>query len=244
MKHNSSERGFAHILVVFLVIALAVVVGLAIYNASKARQQDTQTTGASPSPAGSPDSAATPAPDETATWKVFTDKNSSISIKYPTDWLADPETINNYSSFEAATNEAAAHFRINSPGTVPHNHQDYKTYADELAKGLNIEVILFRGVNVTADEWVKSKETIKTSGSGIEPFSEITKVEDLTINGKPAKKVYTGNSVNYTPHGPQGKAVTIIYVDNGKAAMFIAHPYNSQFVNEPFNKIVQTFKFL
>jgi hypothetical protein len=225
------------------VLLVVVVVGFAVYNVSRARNNDAQPVNTSPSAASSPASNASPAVDETARWRVFKDKNSAVSIKFPDAWAADPESINNYSSLEAATNQAAAHFRINSPGKVPQN-QDYKAYADALAKELSVEVVLFRGVNVTVDEWLKSNQTIQTSASGIAPFKDVTKVEDLTINGKPAKKVYSGNSVTYSPHGPEGKSVTVIYVDNGKAAMFVAHPYNSRYIDEPFNDIVQTFNFL
>ena len=51
------ERGVAHILVVVLVLAVLAVVGLAVYNGSKARQQYTQSATESPLSAVSPDLA-------------------------------------------------------------------------------------------------------------------------------------------------------------------------------------------
>jgi hypothetical protein len=60
MNHSTNERGTMPVLAAMLVVALIVVVGFAVYAASKANKKDAQTLNASPSPSESQVASASP----------------------------------------------------------------------------------------------------------------------------------------------------------------------------------------
>ncbi len=68
---------------IVLVLALVAVVGLAVYNASKSRDKGAQTTSASPSPANSPASTASPA---AANLKTYTNSDFGLTFQYPSEY--------------------------------------------------------------------------------------------------------------------------------------------------------------
>jgi hypothetical protein len=81
MKHVSYERGAVPMLTALLVMVVLAVVGLAVYNVTKARRSDPTMTSSTPSPASSPAVA-----DPYKGWKTYKLDREGLSIRYPSSW--------------------------------------------------------------------------------------------------------------------------------------------------------------
>lgn len=79
------QRGFTPIMLLVGILVLALVGGGAYYFGTLKNTPQTQDyvlISQTPKP--------TQTPDETANWKTYTDEQSGYSMKYPVDWVIDP----------------------------------------------------------------------------------------------------------------------------------------------------------
>jgi hypothetical protein len=132
MKHVSNERGALPLLVVILMALLVVVVGMAVYNGSKVRNEKTQTANASPSPASSPESTASPVADPTANWTPFSASIGKYSLRYKPGWKTQYCT---YSGSDNLQLELSPDKLIgcNTGGSTPHIQMQVSTGSGSLS---------------------------------------------------------------------------------------------------------------
>jgi hypothetical protein len=99
MKHVSNDRGAVSVLAIVLVLAVVAAVGVAIFNVSRVRNNDTQSANSS-SPAHSPASTASPADNPTAAWTPFSAKIGKYSLRYKPGWKTRYCSADTYDSLQ------------------------------------------------------------------------------------------------------------------------------------------------
>ena len=153
--------------------------------------------------------------------KTYKSKHG-FSIDYPDDWRLETY-MEDYESLRAAEKDAGNYFSIMS---YQEDDPRIKSYHYFPADTLKIEVWVFPNYGGTLAEMIT-----QTKG--------ITKIDDFTIGGKKAKKVWQRVAEGVD----EGDEIYSIYfVDAGKKAIFTCYPIYTSLTGQ-FEEIVGSFRF-
>jgi hypothetical protein len=155
---------------------------------------------------------------------VYTSRHG-FSIEYPHGWVLQ-SSIENFPTIQQARHGSGNHFEIYSydPLSQP-GISDGSIPQEEL----KIAAHIYDNLGQTLDQWISSVAN-PTEGQGM----TIERTEDLTINNRPARKVW----------GVVGETHTLsaYYVDGERSALIQSHPHDSSRESD-FDRILRSFKF-
>ena len=167
-------------------------------------------------PAGENESTKKPTPEET--YK----SRHGFSIEYPEGWEL-VTYMEEYKTLKEAEKDAGNYFSIQSYKDDDPRIRSYHYFP---ADTLKIEAWVYPDYGGTLAELITQTK-------------DITRIDDFTIGGKKAKKVWqkVGEGVD------EGDEIYSIYfVDAGKRAIFTCYPVYSSLTNK-FEEIVGSFRF-
>ena len=145
-----------------------------------------------------------------------------FSIEYPEDWVL-VTYMEEYKTLKEAEKDAGNYFSIQSYQDDDPRIRSYHYFP---ADTLKIEAWVYPDYGGTLAEMITQTK-------------DITRIDDFTIGGKKAKKVWqkVGEGVD------EGDEIYSIYfVDAGKRAIFTCYPVYSSLTNK-FEEIVGSFRF-
>lgn len=142
-----------------------------------------------------------------------------FSIRYPEEWRLDNSLIESFKTMAEAESTGSNHFDIYSYPEV----NKYNPGDPVPRKELKIEAIVYNDITKAGSDWDSS-------------FSNITKTEPFTVDGKPAKKIWQ-------KWGDLYDTLSVVYTDGNKGAIFNCWPADSRYL-DVFYRITSSFKFL
>ncbi len=149
--------------------------------------------------------------NETANWKMYNYTEYNLEFKYPASWRV-VSSSNYFQIFSYPENN-----NYNPGRPVPSNE-------------IKIETQVYGNITAASlDKWIDS--------FGIK---NISRTEDITINGKSARKVW---SMSDDETGPPTLVLRVFYLDGNQGLVSVSWPADTHYANE-FDAVVRSFKFI
>ena len=152
--------------------------------------------------------------------------HESFSFKFPTDWRIE-STVDDYDDLSSAMKSGGNYVQLYN---YPRDKYDGgSTFTQD---DLKIEVWVYNDIQQTLTEWVDAEVNKTANDPSLK--TTVTKSEDITVNGIPAKKIHTQSSF--------GQTVLIYAVDKNMGVYFAVMPINSLYLNQA-DAVIDSFAF-
>ncbi|MEX2028197.1 MAG: hypothetical protein WD988_01720 [Candidatus Curtissbacteria bacterium] len=228
------NKGFAPIIIIFALAIVGLVTGGAYYygkNSSKHTQPFTQQV--------TLNSSSSPAADETADWKTYTNAKYKFSIKYPEDFKISEYTNEEDQTFTfSITNQQAERERGIDPDKI-------SISVIPGGKDFQRKDFYYGGY-----EWTKSVvDALSKTPDGTSKehkYDDITKTNNITTGTFTGVR-YKSIPSNRVPH--EGIAqLNVALLDNERTFLIAGYTGDDQLIftkpyTDIFDKVVSTFKF-
>lgn len=220
------QKGIAPIFIIVLAAALAVG-GYLIYSQQAKPVPKLQTVQTTPAPSSSPDEIANPDPDLIGdNWKIYTNKDSNISLKYPANAKVKTGTTHSMLSFNPS--DAII---IETP------------YLNVENQGYIIDIAIKENPQNLPAQTVINNYLSEVEKTCSQPGCGLPKTVRNTL------KEYTNSLIKgYIFHiGAETDSVMVVQAKNNKIYIFRVsngNGYATEQGIQVFNQILSTFKFL